>query len=112
MSGAFEAVSRRFKWHVTVLLYSGLLTDLGSVFSVVVQGDEAPRFFMMALSIDAMRELLTRWFLLLNRPGTIFKNPSVVCVSATVRVTGVLFGVIMISPLHGYDHPHPPFHRL
>lgn len=111
MSGAFEAVSRRFKWHVTVLLYSGLLTDLGSVFSVVVQGDEALRFFMMALSIDAMCELLTRWCLPLNRPGTILKSQ---CrfVSATVRVTGVLFGVIMISPLHGYDHPHPPFHRL
>lgn len=64
MSGAFEAVSRRFKWHVTILLYSGLLTDLGSVFSVVVQSDEALRFFMVALSIDVMCDLLMQWFLL------------------------------------------------
>lgn len=47
-----------FKWLVTILLYSGLLTDLGSVFSVVVQGDEALRFFMVALFIDVMCELL------------------------------------------------------
>lgn len=33
----------------------GLLTDLGCVFSVVVQGDEAVWFFMVALSIDVMR---------------------------------------------------------
>lgn len=58
MRGAFEAVSRRFKWHVTILLYSGLITDLGSVFSVVVQCDEALRFFMVVLSLDVMCELL------------------------------------------------------
>lgn len=45
-------------------MYSGLLTGLGSVFSVVVQGDEALRFFVVALPIDMIRDLLMQWFLL------------------------------------------------
>ncbi|XP_034744692.1 regulator of G-protein signaling 20 isoform X2 [Etheostoma cragini] len=39
------------------------LFNRSAVFSVAVQGEEALRFFMVALSIDVLCELLMQWFL-------------------------------------------------
>lgn len=95
-------------------MYSGLLTGLGSVFSVIVQGDEALRFFVVALPIDMIRDLLMQWFLLWNRPGAI--KPQ--CRPRLCRCEGEqrfiwhyhdLFSELIRPP------PHlllPPFHRL
>lgn len=106
VSGAFEAVSRRFKWHVTVFLYSGFLTDLGSVFSVVVQGAEAPWFFMVALSIDVLCEFQFQRVLLLNRSESV-KSSCLSC--CEIEELWFIWCDLFFDWMRP---PHPPFHRL
>lgn len=104
-SGAFEAVSRSFKWHVTVWLYCGLFTDLGSVFSVVVQGAEALWFFMVALSIDVLCERL----LLPDRFEPVKKKPRLCCCGNEELRFIWCYRDLFFDWLRP---PHPPFHRL